>query len=93
MSKPHPTPAESFKLWEELFDNGSSWSECDHFARAFLARWGSPQTGNVSPEEARELVSELRYQRIFHTSDEYTAELLKQAEDMIELLIAPPIVQ
>lgn len=93
MSKPHPTPAESFKLWEELFDNGSSWSECDHFARAFLARWGSPQTVNVSSEEAKELVSELRYQRIFRISDEDTRELLKQAEEMIELLIAPPIVQ
>lgn len=89
MSKPHPTSAESIDLWEELFDNGSSWSECDHFARAFLARWGSPQTGNVSPEEAKELVSELIYQLIFGISDVDVRELLKQAEEMIEILTTP----
>lgn len=75
-----------------MFDSGGSWSDCDHFARAFLSRWGSSQTVNVSSEEAKELVSELRHQRIFHTADEDTAELLRKAADMIELLATSPVV-
>lgn len=95
MSQPinwkHPTPAESFDLWEELFESGGSWSDCDHFARAFLSRWGSSQTINVSPEEAKELVSELRAGYKFCMAEGYndTAELLRKAAAMIELFTTP----